>query len=530
MVYFNPKKTLKQRLLFSLLLLGVFTFGLTIFFSNRHIFEGFKSYYFTSYSYVIGYKIKEAASIVLPAHVSGTEANSEGYASSVPVLVYHGVLGGNANETEGEATNVSLKTFWDQMRTLKESGWQTITMQDFYDFKTGKKNLPSKSFLLTFDDGRKESYYPADPILSALGFHAVMFVIDKYSLEENSNYYLTKDELVKMAKSKTWEIQSHGYSSHSNYLINADGDVGHFFSNKLWLPDANRNETTEEFIARTKDDLEKSKENLSQTFGKPVIAFAFPFGDYGISSVNFPDSKRIITDVTKEIYPLSFYQYSSLYRYSQNYAEGSSTEQSYMIRRIGISPQWSGNDLLEIFRRGYTKQLPFDAKFNESDGWVNTTWGTMTFVNGQMEIASLRDSTGSTVVLDGSNTWTDYEIKADVKWLKGSNIYLQARYANDDNLTSCNFKKDLVHVEQTYQGTTRVISGTENSYDPGQQYFSIGMRVKGRKVDCLINGSVVVSSDFLEDSLSTGGIGVKSWDAIPGNSDLIIKKLTVNAL
>lgn len=521
---------MKQRLLFSTLLLGVFGFGLTVFFSNRHIFEGFKSYYFTAYSYVIGYKINNAVTMLLPMHVSGGEIEKDGYASSVPVLLYHGVLGGNTSDTEGEGTNISLATFWDQMKTLKQNGWHTITMQDFYDFKTGKKQLPAKSFLLTYDDGRKDSYYPSDPILSALGFHAVMFVIDKYSLEENSDYYLTKDELTKMAKSKTWEIESHGYSSHSNYLIAPDGSVGHFFSNLLWLPDEKRNETKDEFAERTRNDLEKAKENLSQTFGKPIIAFAFPFGDYGISSVNFPDSEKLITRTVQEIYPLSFYQYSSIYRYNQNYVDASSTKTSFMIKRISILPQWTGQDLLNVVNRGYTKEMPFIAKFNESDGWVNTTWGTMTLNNGQMEIASLRDSTGSTVVLDGSNTWKNYEIKAEVKWVKGSNIYLEARYADDNNLTSCNFKKDLVHVEQTYLGTTRVISGTENALDPGQQTFSIGMRVKDRKVDCLINGSVVVSSDFLEVPLSYGGIGIKSWDAIPGNSDLIIKKLTINAL
>src|SRR6185369_2283597 len=146
--------------------------------------------------------------------VSGeTGTSTDAYAESVPVLLYHGVLGGMMTDGQGEATNVDLSTFWDQMKTLKMAGWQTITMQDFYDFKKGIKKLPKKSFLLTFDDGRKDSYYPADPLLKALGFHAIMFTIDQYSLEQQSNYYLSKDELTKMSQSSTWEIQSHGYSS-----------------------------------------------------------------------------------------------------------------------------------------------------------------------------------------------------------------------------------------------------------------------------------------------------------------------------
>ncbi len=530
-MYFHTNKSINKRLLTSFFVLASFGLGLLLFFSNRNAFTNYKSYYFQSYAFILPYKIKHGLSPFQVVHVNGSTATSSGFAKSVPVLLYHGVLGGTIDESNGEATNIDLATFWDQMKTLKENGWSTINMSDFYEYKMGRKELPAKSFLLTFDDGRKDSYYPANPILKALGFHAVMFVIEQYSLEENSSYYLTKAELSEMEKSPEWEIQSHGYSSHSEYPIN-ETDKAHFFSNKLWLPDLKRNENTNEFQVRTSQDLIRSKENLEKAFDKPIIAFAFPFGDYGQSTVNFPGAEGTVVPEALNIYKLLFYQYSSYYRYTQSYPETSatSTDVSYMVKRIGISPQWSGKDLLNVFESGYAKTLPFKARMDKTDGWINTNWGTMTIKGGEIDIAAEPDSTGSTIILDGSAAWQDYSVTAKIKWIKGSNVYLEVRSTDDNNLAACNFKRDLVHVEQIYNGESRVIAGVENKFEPGKEAFQIGMKVHGRTVECTINGNTIVSSPFLEEPLMTGGIGVKTWDTIPGNSEIVIQELKVDQL
>lgn len=524
MIYFNTQKTKKKKTLYSLLILTIFGLGLVGFFTNKNIFSNYKTYYFESYSYVIPYKFKETF-LSNNVHV---EANSEiTNAKSVPVLLYHGVLGGIINNSEGEATNVNLSIFWDQMKALKENGWNTISISDFYAYKMGLKELPAKSFLLTFDDGRKDSYYPADPIFKALGFHAVMFVIDKYSIEENSNYYLSKAELLEMNGSPEWELESHGYSSHSEYPIDNAETKAHFFSNKLWLPDQNRIENKDEFLTRISNDLKLSKENLEKVFNRSIIAFAFPFGDYGQGTVNYPGAQNIVVEQALNTYNMAFYQYSSTYRYSQNYPEPENTNGKFMIKRIGISPHWSGKDLLNVFNSGSAKNIPFTAKLDESDGWINTTWGTMSIKDNKITIGAEPDSTGSTIILDGTNAWVDYTISVKIKWIKGSNVYIQARSKDDNNLAACNFKRDLVHVEQIYEGVPRVIAGVENKFDPGEESFTIGMKVVGRNVDCSINGKVIVSAPFLEEPLTTGGIGIKTWDNIPGNSEIIIEALSV---
>ena len=79
--------------------------------------------------------------------------DTDAIALSVPVLVYHGI------SDEPYKEDVLLSDFEKQMFTLKNAGYQTITLEDFYEFMQGEKELPEKSFLLTFDDGIKSSYY-----------------------------------------------------------------------------------------------------------------------------------------------------------------------------------------------------------------------------------------------------------------------------------------------------------------------------------------------------------------------------------
>jgi hypothetical protein len=120
----------------------------------------------------------------------------------IPVLVYHGIW------NEPYKNDVTIYNFEDQMRTLKENGYETITLEEFENFVNGKIELPEKSFMITFDDGVKSSYYNTDPILTSLDYNAIMFIITKYSLDEGSSYYLSLEEIREMLGTGRWDIEA----------------------------------------------------------------------------------------------------------------------------------------------------------------------------------------------------------------------------------------------------------------------------------------------------------------------------------
>lgn len=92
-------------------------------------------------------------------------------AQAIPVLMYHHV-----SPAPGLVT-VSSETFGAQMTRLAETGYTSLTADQFAAFLEGRANMPPKSVLITFDDGYLDNYVYAFPVLQRLGLHAVIFAV-----------------------------------------------------------------------------------------------------------------------------------------------------------------------------------------------------------------------------------------------------------------------------------------------------------------------------------------------------------------
>ncbi|MDF2460816.1 MAG: putative xylanase/chitin deacetilase, partial [Candidatus Saccharibacteria bacterium] len=202
------------------LIMVVFGFGVNFYAKHQESIHNFRLHYYKAYETAIRYKLSN------PLDVRASSTNT----TSVPVLVYHGLVAGKSS---GEDT--SIQDFSAQMLALKQAGYRTISMQEYYDFIYNGKSVPEKSFMLTFDDGRKDSYYASQPLLEAFGYRATMFVITQKSLSGLSSvYYLSESELKSMQKSGHWDIQAHTRNGHEELNIDPTNKAP-FFANKLWL-------------------------------------------------------------------------------------------------------------------------------------------------------------------------------------------------------------------------------------------------------------------------------------------------------
>jgi peptidoglycan/xylan/chitin deacetylase (PgdA/CDA1 family) len=153
--------------------------------------------------------------------------------SSIPVLMYHHVL-----SREGFIAS-SIENFEKQMKFLSDNGWKTLTSNEFYLYKMGKLTLPNKSVLITFDDGWRDNYIYAYPILKKYALKATLFVVTEwieqasnakeYSYEEKNHKMCKKivpthpravictwEELVKMKD--VFDIQSHTHTHRDTYF------------------------------------------------------------------------------------------------------------------------------------------------------------------------------------------------------------------------------------------------------------------------------------------------------------------------
>jgi poly-beta-1,6-N-acetyl-D-glucosamine N-deacetylase len=259
------------------------------------------------YTYRHLYNQLASTSVGIEQSSGRDQVQSASYSSalSVPVLLYHGII---EKVDEDDNYSVTKTQFRDQLFALKEAGYRTITVNEYVEFVKGRKELPDKSFLLTFDDGRKDSYYEADPVLKALGFNAVMYVASDSFTSGESSYYLNKPELKAMIDSSRWEIQSHGFDAPHLIQIDEEGRKGHFLSNVMWLKNEKRFETKDEFSTRVLRDFVNWKSYLRDELGIESMTYAFPFGDYGQDTANFPGAKEIVLENAQNVFSIGFEQ------------------------------------------------------------------------------------------------------------------------------------------------------------------------------------------------------------------------------
>jgi len=421
-----------------------------------------------------------------------------GTAHSIPILLYHGIA------DKPYKTDVLTDEFSSQMFALKRAGYQTVTLQEFEDWMAGKRQLPDRSFLITFDDGIKTSYYNTDPVLRALNYSAVMFLISKYNLLDQHPYYLSRAEVEHMQQSGRWELEAHAQDGHGAILIQENGTLGNFLANKQWFPDEGRLETDDEYRQRINNEFQTVKDSLEAGFGLHINAYAYPFGNFGQDSDNYPEAGNIVWSEAHRIYPYTFYQWWPSKGFRANYAD----PDEYRIRRVIVYSGTTGDALVKTLEAVRDKELPYQDELGANHGWV-VTWGDMTLSNGTMLLRQVNVSPGSMTFLDGTALWKDYEFTAHVASFTGENAGLLGMYRDNDNYLMCDFSHDAVRVWNVVDNQTSVLAMRtmkDAPYALPQENFTLGMRASDGQIGCAINGEQLVSASL---PLGSGGIGFR---------------------
>lgn len=452
---------------------------------------------------------------------------------TIPVLVYHGIV------EKDDGFNLTLAAFKDQMRGLKEAGYRTITMKELSQIARGEKNIEPNMVLLTFDDGRKDSYYSADPVLRFYDLNAVMFIITGRSLGKenyNSGFYINEMELEKMLQSGRWEIQSHGKEAHNFYPVDATGTLGHFYVNKLWFGDKNRLETDGEFKARILNDFEESKQTIKDRLGVEANALAFPFGDFGEESFNFKGAEKIVIDAFKKVYDFSFFQYWPRvdYNYRANYAQDL-TEKSAVIR-IKANPKWNAKNLLKVLEASDAVNLPYIENWKNPERWLSAYGDTYIDTENRAMVITTNVNGLAMTYLDGSYLWKNYEFSVHFRDMPaGKNtVSLVSHFLNSLNYDECIFEPGAVHIRQNREGVNSLLEIVilEEGWNENQTGINFSISSQGEKTICKINGKQIAETSRMGENYSfkplSGGAGIKIWDILKQGGRAVIDKIEIN--
>ena len=125
---------------------------------------------------------------------------------TVPILTYH-------DFGYGTGIQISPENFEWQMHYLKEKHYNVISLDELVEgIKKGKK-FPRNTVVITMDDGYKDNFTYAYPVLKKYGFPATIFLIAN-NIGTNANF-LDWDQIRDMARNN---ISFGGHTKSHVYL------------------------------------------------------------------------------------------------------------------------------------------------------------------------------------------------------------------------------------------------------------------------------------------------------------------------
>ena len=160
-----------------------------------------------------------------------------------------------------ERGTVDLNTFLHQLRWLKRVGIQFIPMSDLWAWLEGKKKIPKRSAVLTFDDALISIAEHAFPYLEQHAIPITIFVIagligreSHFSTHPSAprRRHLDLSQLKMLINTGLVEIGAHGYQHLNLNQVGAD---------KIW------------------QELRLAKDTLEASLEVEVSYFAYPWGN-----------------------------------------------------------------------------------------------------------------------------------------------------------------------------------------------------------------------------------------------------------
>lgn len=222
----------------------------------------------------------------------------------VPVLCYHHIRLPKPGQSETfKSYSVSPAQFAELMKTLKDSGYQTILPNQLYDYLVHDGPLPAKPIMLTFDDTDEEQFSIAWPEMKQYGFKGVFFIM---TVSINRPRYMTTEQLKQLSEDGN-AVESHTWDHH---MVTK-------YQGEDW-----------------EKQLVQPKKKIEEITGKTANYFAYPFGLWNRAA--FPE-------LSKAGYKMAF----SLS------TKRDSTQPLYTVRRMIVPGQWSTQGVLNAMKKTF---------------------------------------------------------------------------------------------------------------------------------------------------------------------------------
>jgi peptidoglycan/xylan/chitin deacetylase (PgdA/CDA1 family) len=197
----------------------------------------------------------------------------------VRILCYHRVCDLPETSDSMSFLNVSPEAFTQQVKFLSQGGFNVITLEELIEYKRKNIKLPPKTVILTFDDGYRDNYLNAFPILKKYSLRGTFFIVTDYIGSDRLFHWLKLGEksLVHFQEKRQYWLP---LSQEEILEMNAHGACfGSHTKSHCCLTQVDESEAMGELVG--------SKGCLEEILEKPVTCFCYPYGEVNRSARNW---------------------------------------------------------------------------------------------------------------------------------------------------------------------------------------------------------------------------------------------------
>jgi biofilm PGA synthesis lipoprotein PgaB len=203
------------------------------------------------------------------------------------VLAYHDVREDIRRDFAPDQYAVSAENLAMQFSWLRDNGYKVVSVEQVLAAVQGRRPLPPKAVLLTFDDGLASVYYAAFPILKMFGYPALVSLVTAWIETEvevqyenhllTSRDFLSWEQVNELQASDLIEIGSHTHNMHYGIPGNPQGNLQPAAVTRLY---ADGYESQIDYLTRIETDLATSVALIKKHTSQAPRVVVWPYGKH----------------------------------------------------------------------------------------------------------------------------------------------------------------------------------------------------------------------------------------------------------
>ncbi|MFF7948447.1 polysaccharide deacetylase family protein [Streptomyces griseorubiginosus] len=390
---------------------------------------------------------------------------------------------------------VDPAVFERQLSALQAAGYRTLTTEEFVDYLLGGP-VPPRSVMLTFDDGTHGLWTYGDRVLARHRMHAASFLITG-RVGRHRPYYLSWQEIARMARSGRWDFEDHTHDLHSRTRIGPHGELGSLLAHRRYLGSTGRLESTDHYERRVRADFASSLAAFEEHGLPRPSLFAYPFSESAD-----PQQTSYVRDLIERTFAAALTDKTFS---PEPAARRSAVHQEY--QRLEVFADTTADALLaQVAAR--TPVPPSGDPLRFPERWTGISWkplGSTGALTGKGVGAGAGSYVYGAYAPYGAADWDHYSVTAGLTALpaRGGSATVFARVGGDAT----------VGVRVSH-GTAQVVSGrahnrvlAEHALTPGPAH-EVRLTVDGARTEAVVDGRHRFSVPNSSGVRGTGGIAL----------------------